>query len=111
MRILLVNAYSLNTSGRKSFETFSNAIKKCFKLLPNRPPEMRFLTADINTIDEYLYIINTPFNKPEAEVAFNLLDFVFVDGEVNSLPWLKKYRKFKMFMTMCLHTKKVMLAS
>jgi hypothetical protein len=48
-----------------------------------------------------LYEFNSPFLNKEAEKMFDHLDFVFIDGDANKLPWLTSARKFLILLRMC----------
>jgi hypothetical protein len=77
--------------------------------------------VDCNTIDAYLYEIGTQYLNRDAEKAksrqlFDNLDFVFMDGEANLLPWQKQARKvrgrqFLILMRMCRRTNKCLFAA
>jgi len=47
---------------------------------------MEFKVVDHDTIDDYLYEINTGFLNKDAEKLFDRLDFIFIDGDANLLP-------------------------
>lgn len=71
---------------------------------------MEFKVVDHDTIDEYLYEINTGFLNKDAEKLFDRLDFIFIDGDANLLPWMRRAQKFLILMRMCKRTNKVVLA-
>jgi hypothetical protein len=77
--------------------------------------------VDCNTIDAYLYEIGTQYLHRDAEKAksrqlFDNLDFVFMDGEANLLPWEKRAhkvraRQFLILLRMCRRTNKCLFAA
>jgi len=75
-----------------------------------------FQTADRRALDLYLSELNTGYLSSESEKVgarqlFDVLDFVFVDGDDSLLPWLEKTRKFLILIRMCKKTKKILFAS
>lgn len=87
MRVLVVNAFSDTTEGTRSFSDFEKSVKESFthqKFIPIT--QIEFATADINTIDRYLYELNTKYLNEEAKKMFDHLDFIFIDGDSNLLP-------------------------
>ena len=43
---------------------------------------------DSSNLDDYLYELNSQYLNEDALKAFDTLDFVFIDGDANQLPWL-----------------------
>jgi hypothetical protein len=68
MRILIVNGFSNTPEGHRSFQSFDLAIKEAFshqKLF--NLTHMEFDVVDYDTIDAYLYEINTGYLSTDAE--------------------------------------------
>ena len=112
MRVLIVNAYHSSEEGQKSFFNFQQAIQKCFTSQKCfSKDEIKFESVDFKTIDKYLYEQNTVYLDPQAEKKFDYLDFIFIDGEPNMLPWYEKSQKLLILLKMCKRTKKVLFAA
>ncbi|CAG9318747.1 unnamed protein product [Blepharisma stoltei] len=112
MRVLIVNAFPETDEGNRGFSDFEKSVKESFshqKFIPIS--HIEFATVDINTIDSYLYELNTKYLSPEAQKTFDHIDFVFLDGDLNLLPWYQKCKKFLILMRMCKRTKKVLFAA
>lgn len=112
MRILIVNAYHDTEAGFKSFGHFQQSIQKAFMSQKYfSKEEIKFSYADYNTIDEYLYEQSTAYVDTQSEKKFDYLDFIFIDGEPNMLPWYPRCQKFLILLRMCKRTKKVLFAA
>ena len=55
--------------------------------------------------------LNSDSEKVKAKQLFDHLDFVFIDGDENILPWYEKGRKFLILIRMCKKTRKLLFAS
>lgn len=101
MRVLIVNGFSNTPEGQRSFQEFNSSIKDAFshqKLF--NLTHMEFEVADHDSIDQYLYEINTGYLSTDAEQVlptqlFDLLDFIFIDGDANLMPWCQRARKVR----------------
>lgn len=112
MLVLVVNAYKDNPEGKKAFYKFFQALKKAFKQQRYfNKEDIKFTCVDHNTIDEYLFEQYTEFVDTAAEKKFDYLDFVFIDGDANLLPWHPKAYKFLILLRMCKRTEKVLFAA
>jgi len=69
------------------------------------------MTADHRSLDIYLSEMNTGYLNTDSEKLFDHLDFVFIDGDENILPWYEKGRKFLILIRMCKKTRKLLFAS
>lgn len=111
MRVLVVNAYKDNLEGKKAFQNFYQAIQKAFqKQKYFNKEDIKFTCVDYKTIDSYLYEQHTQYVDIAAEKKFDYLDFVFIDGEANLLPWQSRAFKFLVLLRMCKRTGKVLFA-
>lgn len=127
MKVLIVNGFALTPDGARAFLHFESAIKevtatqafryqKCFTL-----EEIEFQVLDSNSIDSYLYEMNSGFldkdsEKVEYRQLFDHVDMIFIDGDAATLPWYQRARKvilnqFLILMRMCKKTGKVMFGS
>ena len=61
------------------------------------PPEL--IIRDRATLDDYLYEPNSRFQSAEGKKMFDYVDLVFVDGDGNMLPWLRKCEKVSFIST------------
>lgn len=112
MKVLIVNAFNKSPQGDKSFKYFVASIKKAFDNQKYFAKDgITYTCVDFETIDEFLFEPSSGFVDSQAEKKFDYLDFVFVDGEANLLPWLPRARKFFILMKMCKRTKKVLFAA
>jgi hypothetical protein len=112
MRVLIVNGFSDSEQGRRAFADFEKHVKEAFtKQRHFNSSHIEFQIADKDNIDQYLFEFNTPYLKREAEKMFDHLDFVFIDGDANKLPWLTSARKFLILIRMCKQTHKLLFAS
>ena len=63
-----------------------------------------FIIKDISSIESHLYEGHSKYSSIEAMKMFDCLDFVFMDGDANLLPW--KTEKFSLLYRMCKSTNK-----
>lgn len=94
------------------FNSFEKAVHDGFHkvrstLVGDPQIEVRHYTQ----IDEYLYEENSEFTSIESKKRFDYLDFVFIDGDPNFLPWMKKCKKIRILFKMCKQTNKVLFAA
>lgn len=112
MRVLVVNGYSSSVQGQAAFASYLSSVRKAFhSKAAQSPSTLQIETADEHTIEEYLYESSSPYHAAEAQKKFDHLDFVFIDGDSNLLPWYKKARKFLILVRMCKRTKKLLFCS
>lgn len=83
MKVLIVNGFKPDTKGSKKFKNFVNTVKGGFlKHKYTIAGSFSIITRDPKNIDDYL----------ESQM-FDTLDFVFIDGDSNYLPWNKNCTK------------------
>lgn len=111
MRVLIVDGFAENSESRRAALMFKTMVREAFthQKMYN-VQDIEFIDVDKDSIDTYLYELNTGFLSRDAEKLFDHLDFVFIDGESNMLPWLRKARKFLTLVRMCKRTNKIMFA-
>lgn len=111
MRVLIVDAFSSNQEGRRKYQTFKNSVKQAFSLQKiHNTGDIEFIEVNHETIDSYLFELNSVYLNRDAEKLFDHLDFVFIDGEANMLPWLPRTKKFLILIRMCKRTNKILFA-
>ncbi|OMJ75186.1 hypothetical protein SteCoe_25736 [Stentor coeruleus] len=111
MRVLLVNAYSETSEGKRSFNSFKSIILEAFTYQKMyNLSDIEFIEVDRHTIDSYLYEPASGYSNKDSEKLFDHLDFIFIEGEANILPWLRRARKFLILMRMCKNTRKIVFA-
>ena len=112
MRILIVNAFKDNEEGRKNFAFFEHSIQKVFSSDKHLSKfDLKLTSVDYTTIDEYLYEQYSPYTDKQSEKKFDYLDFIFIDGEPDLLPWYSRCSKFLLLLRMCKRSKKVLFAA
>lgn len=111
MRVLLVNGYADSSDGKRSFAIFKNLVLEAFTYQKMyNLTDIEFLEVDRTTIDGFLYEPASGYSSKDSEKLFDHLDFIFIDGDANMLPWLKRSRKFLILLRMCKNTKKIVFA-
>ena len=111
MRVLIVNGYADSPDGNRSFIAFKNLILEAFKYQKMyNISDIEFIEVDRHSIDSFLYEPASGYSSRDSEKLFDHLDFIFIDGEANMLPWLKRARKFQILLRMCKNTKKIVFA-
>jgi hypothetical protein len=116
MKVLIVNGFSSTAIGQKSFQLFVSSIREAFSLQHfYSVTNIEFETVDVYSVDQYLSELNTGFlsrdsEKVSARQLFDHLDFVFIDGDANILPWYERARKFLILIRMCKKTRKLLFA-
>ena len=111
MRILIVNGFAESSDGRRSFQAFRSIILEAFthQKMYNLS-DIEFIEVDRYSIDTFLYEPASGYSNKDSEKLFDHLDFIFIDGDANMLPWLRKARKFLILLRMCKNTKKILFA-
>ena len=99
MRVLIVNGYADSPEGKRSFSNFKSIVLEAFTYQKMyNLTDIEFLEVDRNTIDSFLYEPASGYSSRDSEKLFDHLDFIFIDGEANMLPWLKRAKKFLILM-------------
>jgi hypothetical protein len=112
MKVLLVNAFKPGAEGDKAFKYFFACVKQAFDVQRYFSKDgISYTCVNYENIDEFLFEPYTGYVDSQAEKKFDYLDFVFIDGEPNLLPWLARAKKFFILMKMCKRTKKVLFAA
>eukprot|EP00743_Colponemidia_sp_Colp-15_P005762 GILK01006194.1.p1 GENE.GILK01006194.1~~GILK01006194.1.p1 ORF type:complete len:851 (+),score=173.04 GILK01006194.1:207-2759(+) len=101
MLVLIVDAFPHTTEGQRMFAEFEGTIRQAFQTsLLKRYENVQFILRTKATLDDYLFDHDTEFTDREALKAFDHLDFVFIDGDANLLPWLPSCRKINILFRM-----------
>ena len=88
MRILIVNGFTKNQDGYKKFSDFQYIIMKiCAEQKELMDTETECFIRDRDNIDDFLYEIDSGYLLKESAINFDLLDIVFISGDVNTRPW------------------------
>jgi len=112
MKVLIINAFADNVRGRRSFQEFLANVKNAFvRQRELSIQSIDFIVRDRNNLEDYLYDVYNKYENKEAEKGFDNLDFIFVDGEANLLPWLPQAHKLRILVRMCAITRKCLFAS
>lgn len=133
MNVLVVNGFPNSAKSKRRFETFLSLIKKTFQKLCRRSgiDHIEYIVRNYNDIDDFLSDLNSNrnvgFNNDKLIIPngnkiepinffnkrFEKLDFIFIDGCENFLPWKKldkNSNKFVTLLKMCKLTNKVLFA-
>ncbi|CAD8187463.1 unnamed protein product [Paramecium pentaurelia] len=112
MKILIVNGYGKCLKGFRSSEHFKQIIKD---LLTGKKEmidtELEFFIADRDTIDDFLYEIDSSFVRIECGKMFDSIDLIFFEGDANLRPWSPNAYKFLILLRMCMRSNKILFAS
>ena len=73
--------------------------------------EPEFIIRDRTNIHEYLFEAHSKYSKPDAQKMFDCLDFIFIDGDPNLLPWMNSCEKFALLFRMCKITNKCLFSA
>ena len=112
MRVLIVNGWADTSDGHRSFQNFKSIIFEAFTYQKMyNLSDIEFLEVDRYSIDTFLFEPASGYSSRDSEKLFDHLDFIFIDGEANMLPWLKRAKKFQILLRMCKNTKKIVFAS
>ncbi|CAK93693.1 unnamed protein product (macronuclear) [Paramecium tetraurelia] len=73
--------------------------------------ELEFFIADRDTIDDFLYEIDSSFVRIECGKMFDSIDLIFFEGDANLRPWSPNAYKFLILLRMCMRSNKILFAS
>jgi hypothetical protein len=113
MRILLVNGYATNSKrGHEKYESFKRHVLRTIKELEKTEvTQVHVIEKDKSELDEFLFELHSPYADPLAINRFDQLDFIFVDGDINTCPWSISMQKLFLLTKMCTMTGKCLFAS
>jgi hypothetical protein len=87
MKILILNGYKQTNLGKKKFKQFVELIQEAFSHHKyTLVGKLNFIIRDLSNIDEFLYE-SYAFGQRDDKKRFDSIDFIFIDGESNLLPW------------------------
>ena len=78
---------------------------------PSLIGEPEIILRDRLTIDDYLFEAHSKYSKLDAQKMFDCLDFIFIDGDPNLLPWMRQCEKFALLFRMCKITNKCLFSA
>ena len=111
MRVLIVNGFAGSSEGARSYIAFKSIILEAFTYQKMyNLSDIEFIEVDHSSIDTFLYEPASGYSNRDSEKLFDHLDFIFIDGDANMLPWLKRAKKFLILLRMCKNTKKILFA-
>lgn len=111
MRVLIVNGFAESSEGYRSYSAFRSIVLEAFTYQKMyNLSDIEFIEVDRHSIDTFLYEPASGYSNRDSEKLFDHLDFIFIDGDANMLPWLKRAKKFLILLRMCKNTKKILFA-
>ena len=108
MRILVVDAFSKTSAGRKKASLFKAEVQKVFD---NLKIHVHLQMNRMNDLGDFIYEEDTAFSHPMGVTKFDRLDFIFIGGNPTLLPWAKCLRQVFILVKMCYLTNKCLFAS
>ena len=99
MKVLLINGFSQNPSSQHSYRRFESAVKsvRITQSFTHQkfflPEDIEFTSVDSESLNAYLFEMNTGFLNKDSEKLFDHLDMIFIDGDASMLPWFAKTAK------------------
>lgn len=113
MRVLIVNAYPVSSKrGREQYNEFRRHVTCIVRdLEKTEATRVKIIEKHRNNLDSFLYEAHSEFVDPLSITNFDQLDFVFVDGDANSSPWVPSMRKLTLLTKMCMMTGKCFFGS
>ena len=73
--------------------------------------ELEFFIADRDSIDDFLYEIDSSFVRVECGKMFDSIDMIFFEGDANLRPWSPTAYKYLILLRMCMRSNKILFAS
>ena len=122
MKVLIVNALSRSQTMNRRFQDLIKLIQKVTltkaftyqKFIPLS--HIEFDIVSLNHLEQYLYEISSPFLSRDAlkvtnNQLFDNLDFIFIDGDPNLMPWDHRAFKLQVLVRMCKRTNKLLFGT
>ncbi|CAD8121629.1 unnamed protein product [Paramecium sonneborni] len=110
MRILIINCYD-----NKDLEKFQHFQFHVMKYLAEQKElidtENEFYVRNRDTIEDFLYEVESSYVKKEAALKFDQLDVIFIIGDCHTRPWAGHMAKILVLLRMCLRVQKLLFAS
>ncbi|CAD8196616.1 unnamed protein product [Paramecium octaurelia] len=110
MRILIINCYD-----NKDLEKFQHFQFHVMKYLAEQKElidtENEFYVRNRDTIEDFLYEVESSYVKKEAALKFDQLDVIFIIGDCHTRPWAAHMTKILVLLRMCLRVQKLLFAS
>ncbi|CAD8107208.1 unnamed protein product [Paramecium primaurelia] len=112
MKILIVNGYGKCVKGFRSSEHYKQIIKEVLTGKKEMiDTELEFFFADRDSIDDFLYEIDSSFVRVECGKMFDSIDLIFFEGDANLRPWSPNAYKYLILLRMCMRSNKILFAS
>ncbi|CAD8200721.1 unnamed protein product [Paramecium octaurelia] len=112
MKILIVNGYGKCIKGFRSSEHYKQIIKEVLTGKKEMiDTELEFFFADRDSIDDFLYEIDSSFVRVECGKMFDSIDLIFFEGDANLRPWSPNAYKYLILLRMCMRSNKILFAS
>ncbi|DBA02349.1 TPA: hypothetical protein N0F65_007168 [Lagenidium giganteum] len=112
--VLLINAYSRKSKlGLELFASFrQHVLRVVHELEKHDVTEVVLVERGRHELDDFIFDLhNVQYGRPQHITNFDQLDFVFVDGDMNTCPWAPAMQKVAMLTKMCMMTGKCLYAS
>ncbi|CAD8200712.1 unnamed protein product [Paramecium pentaurelia] len=110
MRILIINCYD-----NKDLEKFQHFQFHVMKYLAEQKElidtENEFYVRNRDTIEDFLYEVESSYVKKEAAQKFDQLDVIFIIGDCHTRPWAVHMAKILVLLRMSLRVQKLLFAS
>ena len=121
MRVLIVDGHPKECGvGKAVFAEFEEAVRAAF----DTAGEVEFRVVHVESLDPYLYVpptragmgelpksLTNSLADPAGLLAFDRLDFIFLDGPHNTPPWAPPAHKAFVLLHMAFETGKVVFGS
>ena len=106
MRILIVDAFDQCVLGRKDFRFFVKTVRRAFASADPEGSAAHFAVASLHDLDDYVYEDREDPNNLTKIKRFDRLDYVFIAGNPDILPWSPQAKQLFILMRMCYITNK-----
>ena len=109
MRALLVDGFGQSQPERQRFRDLERTIRAGFDAV-----HVDFLDLVVRRhtrLGDYIYEMDSPWIDRRSLTRFDRLDFVFVGGDANCLPWAKSMRQVFLLLKMCFQTGKCLFGT
>eukprot|EP00746_Dinoflagellata_sp_MGD_P163199 gnl/MRDRNA2_/MRDRNA2_91110_c0_seq1.p1 gnl/MRDRNA2_/MRDRNA2_91110_c0~~gnl/MRDRNA2_/MRDRNA2_91110_c0_seq1.p1 ORF type:complete len:544 (+),score=87.38 gnl/MRDRNA2_/MRDRNA2_91110_c0_seq1:89-1720(+) len=107
MRVLIVDGFPPTSQGRQDLEDFKCAIKSSLEgPYKSFLDSIAFAVRDKLGLEDFLYDPTTEFTSRAALGSFRAIDFVFVGGDANLLPWQSSCRQLIILLKACMREHK-----
>ena len=106
MRCLVVDAFDQNLCGRKALRYFVRSINRAFACADPEGASVHTTVAPLDALEDFIYVDHEDRENLTKIKRFDRLDFVFVGGDPEVLPWSAAAKQLYILMRMCFITNK-----